>query len=65
VAPSRYDPYIYLDPIYAARGNREKSAYHHDQASYNNPSRLILGPEAVQEVQRQVKTPKKVSIPTV
>ena len=65
VAPSRYDPHIYLDPIYAARGNREKSAYHRDQAKYNNPGRLILDPATVQEIQRQVKTPKKLPIPEV
>jgi tetratricopeptide (TPR) repeat protein len=65
VSPTRYDPHIYLDPIYAARGNREKSAYHRDQAGFNNPGRLILGPEAVQEIQRQVKMPKKLTIPEV
>ena len=59
IAPSRYDPHIYLDPIFAARGNTEKSAYHRDQANYNNPGRLLLGPAAVQEIQRQVKTPRK------
>jgi predicted Zn-dependent protease len=65
VAPSRYDPHIYLDPICAACGNREKAAYHRDQANYNNPGRLILGPAAVQEVERHVRTPKTVPIPTV
>lgn len=65
VAPSRYDPHIYLDPIYAARGNREKAAYHRDQANSNNPGRLTLGPAAVQEIQTQVKTPKRVPIPGI
>ncbi len=65
VAPSRYDPHIYLDPIYAARGNGQKSVYHRDQANYNNPGRLILGPAAVQEIQRLVKTPKTVPIPAL
>ena len=65
VAPSRYDPHIYLDPIYAARGNKEKSAYHRDQANYNNPGRLILGPKTVQEIQSQMKKPNKRPIPEV
>jgi len=65
VAPSRYAFHIYLAPIYAARGNRDKAAYHRDQANYNNPGRVILGPEAVQDIQRQVRTPKPVPIPVL
>ena len=65
VAPSRYNPHIYLDPIYAARGDKDKSTYHRDEAKYNNPGRRILGAAAVQEIQQQVKRPKKLSIPEV